>query len=459
MPKPTQGPNEHAPRKINAREAALQALLAIEEGGSYANLAGGGTKSQLSSADRGLANELIQGVTRRRLTLDWYLARLLKDPIAKLTPSIRNILRLGAYQLLFLERVPASAAVDESVKLAHRYGHAGVAKLVNGVLRNLDRQKAELTPPTFEAAPVDALESRYSLPRWLATRWHQDFGPAAERLGAWSITPPGMALRTNTLKTTAASLQQALAGANVAANPSPVAPEGFRLQETVDVTSLPGYNEGWWYVQDEGAMLVSRCLAPQPGETVIDVGAAPGGKTTHLAQLMDNQGEIYAVEARGGRLRLLEENCRRLGVTNVKAVERDALDLSGLPDADRILLDVPCSGLGVLPRKPDVRWRQTPEAISGLVVTQNALLDSAAPHVKPGGVMVYSTCTISPEENQGVIHAFLARHPEFQLGDLRPCLPADWHADLESPGMIQLLPHKHGVDGFFIAKLVRSQTP
>lgn len=455
MPKPRA---EHAPRRINARETALQALLAIEEGGSYANLALGAAKQHLSPADRGLANELTQGVTRRRATLDWYLQKLLKDPLSKLTPPIRNILRLGAYQLLFLERVPASAAVDESVKLAHRYGHAGVAKLVNGVLRNLDRQKAELAPPAYEDAPVDALVSRYSLPRWLAERWHRDFGAASERLGAWSITPPALALRANTLKTTPAALEAALAEAGVAVTPSPVAPEGFRLQETVDVTSLPGYNEGWWYVQDEGAMLVSRCLAPQPGETVIDVGAAPGGKTTHLAQLMENQGEIYAVEARGGRLRLLEENCRRLGVTNVKAVERDALDLSELPDADRILLDVPCSGLGVLPRKPDVRWRQTPEAISGLVETQNALLDAAAGRLKPGGVIVYSTCTISPEENQGVIHAFLARHPEFRLGDLRPCLPSHWRAELESPGMIQLLPFKHGVDGFFIAQLVRSHT-
>jgi 16S rRNA (cytosine967-C5)-methyltransferase len=439
------------------RELALQNLIAIEGEGAYANLAGHQSKGELSEQERRLAHELTQGVTRRRLTLDWYLSQLLREPIAKLTPAIRNILRLGAYQLLFLERVPAAAAVNESVKLAHGYGHAGVAKLVNGVLRTLGRQKDTLEPPQFADAPIDALESRYSLPRWLAERWHGAYGAEAEALGAWSIKPPALALRTNTLQVSADKLEEALTGAGVAHSPSPVAPEGFRLQGSVDVTALPGYNEGWWYVQDEGAMLVSRCVAPQPGETVIDVGAAPGGKTTHLAQLMDNQGEVWAVDSHGGRLKRLEENCRRLGVTNVKVAERDGADLSGLPMADRILLDVPCSGLGVLPRKPDVRWRQSPNGIGQLANVQHQLLLAAADHLKPGGTLVYSTCTISPEENQSAIRRFLQARADFRLGDLNPCVPEAWRADLEDGGMIQLLPPRHGVDGFFIAKLVRSQ--
>lgn len=438
------------------RELALQNLLAIEGEGAFANLAGHQPKGTLSEPERRLAHELTQGVTRRRATLDWYLGKLLRDPIAKLTPPIRNILRLGAYQLLFLERVPAAAAVNESVKLAHQYGHAGVAKLVNGVLRSLDRQKASLEPPSFAESPVEALESRYSLPRWLAERWHAAYGADAEGLGEWSIRPPHLALRTNTLKVSPEQLASALTEAGVAFSPSPVVPEGFRLQGTVDVTTLPGYNEGWWYVQDEGAMLVSRCLAPKPGEVVIDVGAAPGGKTTHLAALMDNQGEVLAVDPHPGRLRRLEENTDRLGVTNVQRVERDGTDLSGLPAADRILLDVPCSGLGVLPRKPDVRWRQTPEAIAGLTDVQLRLLEAAATQLKPGGTVVYSTCTISPEENQAVIRRFLSKHPEFRLGDLTGCLPEAWRPDLEDNGMIQLLPPRHGVDGFFIAQLVRT---
>jgi 16S rRNA (cytosine967-C5)-methyltransferase len=438
------------------RELALQNLIAIESGGAFANLAGHTTGAQLADAERRLSHELTQGVTRRRGTLDWYLGQLLKEPISKLTPSIRNVLRLGAYQILFLERVPNPAAVDESVKLAHRYGHAGVAKLVNGVLRSLIRRRDELQMPTFANNPVESLEARHSLPRWLAERWHKAYGPEAEGLGEWSTQTPGLAVRANTLMVTAEQLAQAFTDAGVAFEPSPVAPEGLRLQGTVDVAALPGYNEGWFYVQDEGAMLVSRCLQPKPGDTVIDVGAAPGGKTTHLAQLMGNAGEVWAVDPHPGRLRRLEENCRRLGVTNVRVATQDGTDLSDLPMADRILLDVPCSGLGVLPRKPDVRWRQTPEAIAGLTGVQHDLLAAAADRLKPGGTLVYSTCTISPEENQAVIRRFLQEHPDFRPGDLKACLPAAWHADIEDGAMIQLLPPRHGVDGFFIALLGRS---
>ena len=440
-----------------ARRVALDVLTAVRESDAYANLLLPGriARAGLNQADAALATELTYGTLRMQGYYDRVIARAAGRPVDRIDPPILDVLRLGAHQLL-TTRVAPHAAVNESVKLAHQYGHAGVAKLVNGVLRSLDRRKAELVPPTFEDAPVDALEARYSLPRWLAERWHRDFGAEAEGLGAWSIKAPHLALRANTLKVTPERLAAALTEAGVAFEPSPVAPEGFRLQGTVDVPALPGYNEGWWYVQDEGAMAVSRCLAPQPGEVVIDVGAAPGGKTTHLAQLMDNRGEIFAVDAHAGRLRRLEENAERLGVTIAHSTPQDASDLSALPKADRILLDVPCSGLGVLPRKPDVRWRQSPDAIAGLTAVQGQLLDEAAAQLKPGGTIVYSTCTISPEENQAVIRRFLSDHPEFRLGDLSPCLPEAWRPDLEENGMIQMLPPRHGVDGFFIAQLVRA---
>ncbi|MDB5096248.1 MAG: hypothetical protein JWM80_669 [Cyanobacteria bacterium RYN_339] len=425
-------------------------MLAIDEGGGYANLS---RVHDVEAADRALVHELVSGVTRRRGTLDWTLGRLLTRPLADLTAPIRNILRMGAYQLLFLDRVPARAAVDESVKLAHAYGHAGVAKLVNGVLRNLDRRRAELEPPAFAEAPQAALEARYSLPPWLASRWLAAYGGEAEQLGAWSVGTPRLSLRVNSLKAERDQVLAALAEAGVPAEPSPLAPEGIRLAGGFDVTALPGYNEGWWYVQDEAAMLVARCLDPKAGETVIDVGAAPGGKTTHLAQLMGDRGRILAVDQRGARLRLLEENLERLGVTCVESIEQDAVDLGGLPQADRILLDVPCSGLGVLPRKPDIRWRQSEAEIMGLAGIQRRLLDAAHDVLKPGGTMVYSTCTIGPTENQEVIMGFLAANPGYRLGSLAPFLPAAWAADIEQGGMIQLLPHRHGVDGFFIARL------
>jgi 16S rRNA (cytosine967-C5)-methyltransferase len=432
-----------------ARELALQALLAVEEGGSYANL----NLPQTQGLDGALAHELISGVTRRRATLDWVLGRLLTRPIKDLTPSIRNILRLGAYQLLFLDRVPARAAVDESVKLAHRFGHAGVAKLVNGVLRNLDRRRDELELPTFADDPLGALEHRYALPAWIAKRWFEAYGAEAEKLGLWSITRPHLALRVNTLRVTQAEVLAKLASAGISAEPSSVVPEGIRLLGSFDVTALPGYNEGWWYVQDEAAMLVSRCVDPKPGETIIDVGAAPGGKTTHLAQLMGNVGELWAIDQRASRMRLVEENLARLGVTIVRTEVRDAADTSGMPQADRILLDVPCSGLGVLPRKPDLRWRQDEAEGKRLAKIQRVLLEAATKMLKPGGTLVYSTCTIGPTENQDVVKGFLSDHPNYSLGDLAPFLPASWASEIEERGMIQILPQRHGVDGFFIARL------
>lgn len=448
-------PRPARPKASPARELALRNLVAIEQGGSYANLARAGLEA-LSPADRALAVELVGGVTRRRGTLDAYLGRLLSQPLAKLTPAVRNTLRMGAYQILFLGRVPAAAAVDEAVKLARGHGHEGVAKLTNAVLRNLIRRQGDLAPPAFADDPVRALVEGASLPPWLAERWHAEYGADAEALGAWSVAPPRLALRINTLRTTPEAVHAALAEAGIAFEPSLVAPEGLRLTTSLDPTTLPGWDDGWWYVQDEAAMLVARVVDPRPGETVIDVGAAPGGKTTHLAALMGNEGAIWAVDRAGSRLKLLEDNARRLGVTIARAVEADATDLTELPEADRVLLDVPCSGLGVLPRKPDLRWRQSAEGVAELGELQGRLLDAAAGKVRPGGVMVYSTCTIGRAENQDVIRAFLARQPGFALDDLTPWLPEAWRADAEDGGMIQLLPPRHHVDGFFIARLKRA---
>ncbi|MEB3222182.1 MAG: 16S rRNA (cytosine(967)-C(5))-methyltransferase RsmB [Candidatus Sericytochromatia bacterium] len=445
------------PAPVEARGFALQRLVEIEAGGSYANLALKGL-SDLPAQERGLATELVGGVTRRRGTLDWYLSRLLKGSLAGLTPVIRNVLRLGAYQLLFLTRVPASAAVDEAVKLAHRHGHEGVARLVNAVLRNLVRQRAGLDAalPDPGLDPIGALEVRYALPRWLAARWHAEHGPEAEALGAWSVRPAQLALRVNPLRTTRESMLAALAAHGVPAVPSEVAPEGIRLQAPADPAQLPGWDDGWFYVQDEAAMLVAHVVGPVPGECVLDLGAAPGGKTTHLAALMAGRGELWAVDRSAARLKLLEANQARLGLTGIRTHVGDATDLTALPLADRILLDAPCSGLGVLPRKPDLRWRQTPEAIADLAPLQGRMLDAAASRLRPGGRLVYSTCTMGREENQAVIQAFLSRHPEFTPDDFRACLPEAWRADTELGGaMLQLRPDRHGVDGFFIAALRR----
>ncbi|MEB3198076.1 MAG: 16S rRNA (cytosine(967)-C(5))-methyltransferase RsmB [Candidatus Sericytochromatia bacterium] len=443
------------PQARSAREWALGKLIAIEAEGGYANL-GRQDLSHMPPPERSLAVELSHGATRRRATLDWYLAQVLKGRLEDLTPPIRNNLRLATYQLLFLDRIRPAAAVDEAVKLARKHGHEGVARLTNGVLRNLQRRMETLSPPAFKDNPLLALTARYSLPEWLAREWLALHGPDAELLAQWSITPPTLSLRANTLKRTRESLQEELSALGIAATPDPWLPEGLRLNQSIDPTALAAFSAGEFYVQDEAAMWAARLVKPASGQTILDIGAAPGGKSTHLAALMGDQGCIWAIDRSATRLKLLEENCRRLGVSSVRALARDACDLSELPVADRILLDAPCSGLGVLPRKPDLRWRQTPVTRGELAQLQSQLLDAAVARLKPGGLLVYSTCTMSRQENQDVVEALLNRQPQLRFDDMGEDLPADWRNELEGEGgMLQLHPIRHGVDGFFIARLRR----
>ncbi|MEB3285234.1 MAG: 16S rRNA (cytosine(967)-C(5))-methyltransferase RsmB [Candidatus Sericytochromatia bacterium] len=442
----------------NARDArswAVAKLIQVEAGGAWANLARGGL-SDLNAKDRALAVELLAGVTRRKATLDWYLAHVLKQPVESLTPAIRNNLRLAVYQLWFLSRIPESAAVNEAVKLAHRLGHKGVASLTNAVLRNLLRRRETIHLPNADKEPVEHLRVAYSLPAWIATQWWERFGLDASALGAWSIGAPRISLRANVSKTTRGQLLESLREKNIGAIPSAIVPEGIRLEQSVEPAAIEGYSDGFFYVQDEAAMLVSRVLDPRPHERIFDIGAAPGGKTSHIVELVNNQAEVWAIDRSEARLKRLEENCRRMGHHNIVVQPRDAVDLTGLPLADRILLDAPCSGLGVLPRKPDLRWNQNSENLVDLAHLQGRMLDEAIKYLKPGGILVYSTCTMTTTENQAVVKEFLARNPDIHPVDFTEHLPGPWHQDFEREiGGIQLRPDRHDVDGFFIAKLRR----
>lgn len=438
----------------NPRRLALDLLIAIETKGAYSNLALKDLPRDLDPRDRGLVVSLVQGVTRMRRMLDTALAQLLtKTPLDSLTPPIRNILRMGAYQLLCTDIAP-HAAINESVKLARKFGHEGVSRLTNGVLRSLQRQADSLTWPQDD--PIVALGIRQSLPDWLVRRWAEQFGlEEAANLAKSANHPLPLTLRVNTLATSRDAFLARLAELGIAAEASPVDPDGVRLPEAVPLARIPGYNEGHWYVQGEAAMLVSRVVDPQPGETVADIGAAPGGKTTHLAALMNDQGRVLAVDPHAGRLGLLAENAKRLGVTMVETRTQDGTEPLG-EGVDRSLVDAPCSGFGVMYRKADLRWRATPAEVDALPALQRRILDAAAADVKPGGVLVYATCTVNRAENQDVVRGFLAAHPEFAPSDLRAWLPEAWRADAEDGGgMIQLVPHRHGVEGFFLARLER----
>lgn len=451
-----------------AREFALRLLTRIEQDEAYVNLALGDwlERSGLAGPDRGLATELVYGCLRHRLTLDWVIDHTATTPATRMPPNIRNILRLGVYQLLFLDRIPARAAVSEAVNLAKRFGHPGTVKLVNAVLRKVARTKNSLSYPDLEQDPVKHISVRYSHPEWMVRQWLSLYGVEGTiALCQANNQPPDLFLRCNTLRIQPVELARLLAARGIITEPSEMVPEGLRVAERhLVVESLPAFRDGLVTVQGEASILVGYAVRPQPGDVVVDCCSAPGGKTTHLAQLMQNRGRIYAFDIYPQRLALVRDTCQRLGVDIVEPLLADAREL---PDwlqgkADAVLVDAPCSGLGVLRSRPDARWRKHPADLEKLPVLQLEILQRAGDCVRPGGVLVYSTCSIAPAENGDVIKQFLQRRPEFAPESLLPCLPVTpQHAgdrQTAAAGWLQLLPHIHGTDGFFLCRLRKTDT-
>ncbi|WP_371381734.1 16S rRNA (cytosine(967)-C(5))-methyltransferase RsmB [Sporomusa aerivorans] len=445
---------------MNAREVALNVINEVEVNGAYANIALAKeinrrmSHGQLSDQDRRLITELVYGTVKAGNTLDWMLNQYLSRPLAKVAPVIRNILRMGIYQLFFLERIPASAACNQAVELAKKYGHAGTVKFVNGILRNAARSPEKIAYPDRNNEPVKYLALKYFHPEWLIERWLGRLGlTACEALCQCNNSTPPLALRTNTVKTNRNLLLKQLAEEGVTCEPSVWTPEGIVCSGHPGLGTLKSLQEGLFQVQDESSMLVAHILGPQPGEFIIDACGAPGGKTTHIAALMGNTGQVLSTDIYEHKLIITRENAARLGLTNITTQALDAVNLGGMfpRKADRVLVDAPCSGLGVLRRKPDSRWRKSAAMLKDLPKLQSSILNSAAECVKAGGILVYSTCTTEPEENQEVVSAFLHSHPEFSLTQTGQYLPGQQRPD----DMLQLWPHTDGVDGFFIARMER----
>lgn len=442
--------------KRTARELALEAIHRVHQTDSYANILlphmlG---ESGLSLRDRALATEIVYGTLRSEGTLDWIIGRFLPRGLESVPPLALDILRMGGYQLIFTERIPAHAACNESVKLAKKFFSPRIANFVNAVLRRIATEKDELPWPDFNKSPVDFISLKHSHPRWMVEMWMKELGlEETEKLCRANNLRPKLSLRVNTLKTSPEKLISLLKKRKLKVIRSKLVPEALIIEEGRSVLNLSEFKQGLFTVQDESSILVSRVVAPQAGETILDVCAAPGGKTTHLAQLMGNQGLIVAVDAHAQRLRLLRRTCKQVGVEIVATVEADGTLLGEVikEPMDGVLVDAPCSGLGVLARRPDSRWRKNIGQIKELSRLQARLLESAAGFVKPGGVLVYSVCTISRRETTGVVKAFLRKHPEFSPDDA-PDMPPDSNFD----GGFQLLPHRHGTDGMFIARLLRS---
>ncbi|TVQ06974.1 MAG: 16S rRNA (cytosine(967)-C(5))-methyltransferase [Leptolyngbya sp. DLM2.Bin27] len=439
-----------------ARQLALNVLLQVQAG-AYADVALHRTLAQadLSEADRGLATELIYGTVRRQRTLDALVGQLGTRPADKQPPVLRLVLHLGLYQLRYLSAVPASAAVNTSVDLAKANGLGKLSGVVNGLLRQYIRQ-AELgtDPLQLPDQPVTALGLGHSYPDWLVALWLDQLGPdETDQLCQWFNQVPSIDLRVNRGQATIAAINLAFATAGVAVAAIPGVPDGLRLVNHQGALSdLPGYEAGWWSVQDASAQLVGLLLDPQPGETVLDVCAAPGGKATQIAEIVGETGTVVACDRAPSRLKKITANARRLGLGNVQTQAVDSTDLAPFHHQfDRVLVDAPCSGLGTLHRHADARWRQTPESIASLAELQTALLAEAARCVKPGGTLVYATCTLHPAENEAVIEQFCHTNPAWQIQPPDPGFGQGLEAAAE--GWLRVWPHRQNMDGFFMAKL------
>ena len=446
----------------SAREGAFEILEQIEQG-AYANLTLDqyleGPGRELSRLDRGFLTELVQGTVKYRLYLDWIIDHLLKNP-ARLKSGPRNVLRLGLYQLCFLDRVPARAACFETVKLAKKRFHQGVGSLVNGVLRNWLRDAGQVPWPKEEKEPALYLSVCYSHPLWLCQRWYERYGLEGTRTFCeYNNAAPELWLRTNTLKISREELLLRLQNEGCQVRPGRYVPEAVELISGPPIRQLDSFGAGLVTVQDQSSMLASHALRPKPGQRVLDVCAAPGGKTTHIAQQMENQGSILAWDVHPHRVALIAENAARLGITCITPQAHDAASVPEQKEKgafDRILVDAPCSGLGVLRRRADARWRKRPEDIRELNLVQKQILENALERLAPGGRLVYSTCTVEPEENTLLIKEVLAKKEAAAPGRFREAPLGLEALGLPAGRELQCLPFYHGLEGFFLAAIERS---
>jgi len=438
-----------------AREVAVRALERVEAAASFADIALDHELASrpLSPRDAALAMELVYGTLRWQRYLDWILAPHSRRRLETLDARVRVILRMTAYQIALLDRVPTFAAVNDAVTLAPRT--PGVKPFVNAVLRSFARRAPHEREPAAPRDPLEALATRCSFPTWLAARWVARFGrEEAEALMRASNERPPLTLRANALRTTRDALAERLAAEEgLAVRPTRHAPEGLVVGPGGAPASWRAFGDGSFAVQDEASMLVGRLLAPEPGATVADVCAAPGTKTTHIAELMADRGRVLAFDREPERLARVREAAARLGITVVDA--RDgAVDVvaPGFRDAcDAVLVDAPCSNLGVIRRNPEVKWRRQPSDLGPASRQQSEILAAAATMVKPGGRLVYATCSLEPEENEAVVSAFLRARPEFAID-----APDKFVLPLDPDGWLRCRPDRHGTDGFAAVRFHRS---
>lgn len=415
---------------------------------------------KLNRADRSLVHALVYGVLRWQGRLDWVIGQLTARD-RRIDPMVRNILRLGLFQIQFMQRIPSSAAVNSSVELSKRGGRKWAAGFVNGVLRQAIRQADHILWPDATEDPVNFFAARHSFPGWLIARWIDRWGrQGTDDLCRAVNTIPTVTLRTNTLRVSRHKLMEAVTAEAQSVQKTLYSPEGIAVTHfNRPLTRWEAFQSGWFQVQSEAAQLIGHYLAPRPGERLWDVCAGLGTKTAQLAELMQNHGQILATDLYANKLNRLKSELTRLGITIVQCNQLDLMSLKQdfrPAEFDRILIDAPCSGLGVLQKNPDGKWRVKPKDIENNAVRQLTLLDTAAPFLKAGGILVYAVCSLEPEENEHVVKGFLQRHPEFDIYRGNPKISKQTNSLLTSTGFLSTIPHLHHLDGFFAAALIKN---
>lgn len=411
--------------------------------------------------EKALLQALVFGVLRWQGRLDWIIAQFSKSPLQRIEPEILNILRLGLFQIIYLSKIPVSAAVNTSVEMAKSTAPLWVVKFVNGVLRNAVRKHETLEFPDLHTDPVTALSATKSFPRWLILRWLKRYGlEETEQLCDAINKIPPLTIRTNTIKATREELIKSLETGVEQPQPTRFSPDGITFSHPgVAIPDLPSFRQGWFQVQDEAAQLVTLMLNPQAEDTVLDACAGLGGKTGHIAQLMKNRGRIVAMDNDSHKLERLKAEMQRLGVENTTVRCHDLTrPISDEYHAlfDRILVDAPCSGLGVLRRNPDIKWRLSKKNFRNYQKRQIQFMDHLAPCIKPSGIIVYSVCSTESEENEDVINAFLTTHSKFIIDKELAYLPSQIHSLVNEKGYMKTQPHAHHMDGFFAVVFKRN---
>ncbi|MFC0271244.1 16S rRNA (cytosine(967)-C(5))-methyltransferase RsmB [Metabacillus herbersteinensis] len=439
----------------NVRDVALETLLLVEKNQAYSNLLLNSMikKHSVKEKDIPLLTELVYGTLQRKETLDYFLTPFIKKA-NKLEAWVRVLLRLSIYQMVYLDRVPERAVFFEAVEIAKKRGHKGIASLVNGILRSVQREGI----PTFEQItdPVERLSIETSHPKWLVSKWVQQFGfEDTKKMCETNLTAPAQSARVNAMKSSVHNLIEELSQSGVQVEIGDLAEDAIKAGKG-NLVQTKAFTEGFLSIQDESSMLVARALGVNVGDTVLDACAAPGGKTTHIAERLNGTGVVQSLDLHEHKINLILSQANRLQLQNVKA---EALDsrLAGerfeSESFDKVLVDAPCSGFGVIRRKPDIKYSKSQADVLKLATLQLSILESVSPLLKKGGILVYSTCTIDQEENSDVIDKFLEKHSEFELDEsVIERLP-----ELVKPyvkrAQLQLLPHYFGTDGFYIACL------